>query len=152
MTIDLKISVSEPNKLSKTLISVGTIEGSLRNESSISNPSILASYDGNVIQANYAYISDFNRYYYINDIISIRNGIWRLELTCDVLMSFDTGIKASMALIEETEEVGTERVNEYVSNESFKRLVKDKTDIVTFPSGFNDYPYFILITAGGIVS
>jgi len=156
MTIELKVSISEPNVLQKTIVDVTSLEGSLRNDSPISNPSILIESDavaiGDVVRANYAYIPEFGRYYYIRECTQIRNHLWKLDMVCDVLMSFATGIKASMAIVQETTVEGNERVNNYVSNDSFARLVKDKTDIIQFPSGFEDSPFFILITAGGIVS
>lgn len=37
---------------------------------------------------NYVYIPDFKRYYYVNDIISVASGLWRIELNVDVLMSY----------------------------------------------------------------
>jgi len=156
MTIELKVSISEPNVLQKTIVDVTSLEGSLRNDSPISNPSILIESDavaiGDVVRANYAYIPEFGRYYYIRECTQIRNHLWKLDMVCDVLMSFAAGIKASMAIVQETTVEGNERVNNYVSNDSFARLVKDKTDIIQFPGGFEDSPFFILITAGGIVS
>lgn len=73
-------------------------------------------------------------------------------MKCDVLMSFASSIGESTAIVEETSLVGQQRSNEYVPNDSFATLVKDKTDIIQFSNGFSDTPYFILITAGGVVS
>ena len=156
MTIEFKICISEPNVLNKVLVDVAIAEGTLRNESPISNPSIIVERNavklGELFNANYAHIPEFHRYYYITEVTQIREGIWRVDMRCDPLMSFATGIKASMVLVEETTEAGIANVNNYMANDSFVNLVKDKTDIVQFPEGFNDSPYFILITAGGIVS
>lgn len=45
---------------------------------------------------NYAYIGDFNRYYYVTDI-AYNRGIWEVSLKCDVLASFKSAIgSASM--------------------------------------------------------
>ena len=156
MTIEFKVCVSEPNVIDKTLVSVMTLEGTLRNDSPISNPSILVETNGlsvgDLVRANYAYIPEFGRYYYLKEVTHLRNMLWTVDMKCDVLMSFADGIKASTALIEETTTPGVERVNDYVRNDSYQTLLKDKTDIIDFPVGFVDDPYFILITAGGIVS
>lgn len=156
MLIQLMSSVSEPHALNKVLSTITTLEGTLRNESPISNPSILIETDdlavGSTVRANYACIPDFGRYYFIKEVTHIRNHLWMLDLKCDVLMSFATGIKASMVLIEQTTEPGNARVNDYMASDSYAVTVKDKTDIIQFPDGFADAPYFILITAGGIVS
>ena len=156
MTIELKTCTSEPNAVSKTLASLMDLEGFLREESPISNPSIMIESSlpiaSNIVQANYAYIPAFSRYYFITEITHIRTHLWRLDMKCDVLMSFASSIGESAAIIEETSLIGAQRDNEYVSNDSFATLVKDKTDIIQFASGFDDTPYFILITAGGVVS
>ena len=151
MEIVLYQNVSEPNVVTKFIAEVTTLTGSLREASSVTNPVIRVEMS-NPVTANYAYISEFSRYYYINDIVCLRTNLWELHLRVDVLMSFASGIKASMAIVEETTLEGNERVNSYVTNDSFARLVKDKTDIIQFPDGFDEQPYFILITAGGIVS
>lgn len=156
MLIQLMSSISEPHVLNKVISIITTLEGTLRNESPVSNPSILVETDdlavGSTVRANYACIPDFGRYYFIKEVTHVRNHLWMLDLKCDVLMSFSTGIKASMVLIEQTSDVGTERINDYMTSDSFMTTVKDKTDIIQFPDGFTDTPYFILITAGGIVS
>ena len=156
MLIELMSSVSEPHALNKVISTITTLEGTLRNESPISNPSILIETDdlavGSTVRANYAHIPNFGRYYFIKEVTHVRNHLWMLDLKCDVLMSFSTGIKASMVLIEQTTEAGNARINDYMASDSFAVTVKDKTDIIQFPDGFADAPYFILITAGGIVS
>lgn len=43
--------------------------------------------------ANYCFIDEFNRYYYINDIETINNHLYKLYMTCDVLMSYKDKIK-----------------------------------------------------------
>ena len=59
---------NEPmNKIGKTPETKFTLEGTLKEESSIVDPVILIEKD-NPIEANYAYIAEFERYYYIKDI------------------------------------------------------------------------------------
>lgn len=153
MIIDFMLNSAEARVLEKNPISIVQIEGALRNDSPISAPSILVEdADDFVTSSNYAYIQEFGRYYYIKEITHIRNKLWIVDMVCDVLMSFSSSIKASMALIESTTNEGELRVNRYMSSDSFAATVKHKTDIIQFPSGFDDDPYFILITAGGIVS
>ena len=72
-----------------------------------------------VLSANYVYIPDFNRYYFINDITSVRQNLWRLSLHVDVLMSYKKEIKNTKAFISR---------NEFIYND---KLVDD----------FRDYEY-----------
>lgn len=79
------------------------IDGTLREGCSIYNPVIQIKTYGkdftnngvvqsielaNLIKANYAYVEDFSRYYYIDDIIGEYSNVATLLLKCDVLMSF----------------------------------------------------------------
>lgn len=156
MDIKLYVNISEPIKINKTITGITTLNGRLRNDTSITNPTILVENHSFIAsgaaRANYAYIPEFARYYYIVDATTIQSNLWMLSLKCDVLMSFKTGILSSIAIIEQTSELGVERVNNYVANDVYNRIVKDKTDIIQFESGFSDTPYYILITAGGITT
>ena len=62
-------------------------------DTSLMNPTFKLSIASNPIGKNYAYVSDFNRYYFINDI-STYQGFWYISCTCDVLASFKSEIGA----------------------------------------------------------
>ena len=63
----------------------------LIDDTSLMNPVFKLEIGSNPIGKNYAYISDFNRYYFINDITT-SNDFWYISCTCDVLASFKTEI------------------------------------------------------------
>ncbi len=148
MEISFYQNQSENNQIGKTLTNEIKLEGSIRGESSIINPVILvqADTDDNLSGLNYAYIPEFNRYYFIRDIVSVRTGLWRMSLAVDVLESFKDYIKNLSVIINNTETTG---LSKYVSGDVWTRLVKDTTTIVNFPSGLLDNGEFILVTAGG---
>lgn len=70
--------------------------GTLRDESGIISPTLIMSF-GNTTAPdyNYAYISDFGRYYWISEITAIGGGFWRVSMDVDVLASYKTQIGAS---------------------------------------------------------
>ena len=145
MNIQLCSNTSEKNKINKAITNGITLSGSLKNESNIVNPSITINIDNPTIY-NYAYIPDFNRYYFITNYISLRTGIWQINLKSDVLMSFKDSILSSEVLINKTETNGK---NNYLSGSNWVNNCKTKTDILTFPNGLLDDGKYILITAGG---
>lgn len=146
MQIVLYYTDSENNQLSKDIELVSTLTGTFRNESGIIRPQILieATTLGNV---NYAYISEFHRYYYIKEIETIRNNIWLLHLEVDPLMSFKSDIRRMQVILLETESTGAD--NYLADDRVWVAKVKDKTSVIQFPSGLLSSGEYILITAGG---
>lgn len=66
--------------------------GQLTNESGMVNPTIIMDFGNTAPTYNYAYITEFNRYYWINEITSVGGGLWRVDMTSDPLASFKTAI------------------------------------------------------------
>lgn len=71
----------------------------LKDECSIINPIIEIAKEANqswatILKFNYAYISDFSRFYFIRNIDLISNVICRIYLECDVLASYRGAILA----------------------------------------------------------
>lgn len=145
MHITLMVNNSEKNKINKSLSDAVTFSGTLRDETSIINPVILMELE-NPSNYNYAYIPEFDRYYFINDMVSVNNNLWRISLKVDVLESFKNQILASSAILSDTENTGLDK---YMSGNVWKSRVKESTSIINFPSGLSENGHFILITAGG---
>lgn len=148
MDITLHVNSSERQAISKSLDSGTVLSGSLRNESSVINPSFLIEYE-NPTGFNYCYIADFGRYYFITNITSIRTNIWRIDCTVDVLMSFSSEILNLDVIVNYESSPDDES---YMNGEPWQSLVKTRTDVINFPYGLLDDGEYILITSGGIAS
>lgn len=146
MEILLCRSNDERRKINKSLSSGVMLEGTLRAESSAVSPVVRVAID-NPTTYNYARIPAFGRYYYIDDAVSVRTGIWDLHLTCDVLMTYADGIMQAVVVLDRTEATGAET---YLPGETWKAVAKSKTDILAFSSGLLETGEYILITSGGI--
>ena len=144
MDIRLCNNNSEKNKINKTITAGITLSGALRNSSNVVTPTIIINIENPTIY-NYAYIPEFKRYYFITDYISVRTGIWQINLKSDVLMSFKDSILASRVLVNKSESNG----NNYLSGSNWVSNCKAKTDIISFRSGLLNDGQYILITAGG---
>lgn len=145
MNIFLYKNNSEPNKIGKTLTNEIHLTGSLKEESNVVNPSILIDIE-NPSAYNYAYIPEFNRFYFIKEFVCVRNHLWRIVLISDPLESFKNEILSNSVIISGTETTGSFT---YLSGDVWKSSVKENTDIVQFPNGLLNTGEFILITAGG---
>lgn len=139
---------SEPNRINKSLNNQTIFEGSLREQSSVINPTITIQAE-NLSAFNYMYIAEFDRYYFITDITSIRNGLWRISAKVDVLMSFSDQIQNVIVSIGDVQQYYDEA---YLPSNIWRSTAKTKTDIISFPNGLNDSGEYILLTSGGVVS
>lgn len=145
MNIKLIKNLSEPEKVTKSLTEIVSVTGTLREESSILDPVILVTGSAsNIMQANYMRIIEFNRYYFIKNIVAKRNGIWEISAHVDVLQSYADGIKAQTAVIKRQEN----RWNLYLDDGMFKTYQNPQILTKVFPSGFTTQN-FVLAIAGG---
>ena len=149
MDIVLCTTGSEKERIVKTLSNETIFTGTLREESSVINPSFIIQAE-NPSDYNYCYISSFNRYYFITNITSIRTNLWRIDCAVDVLMSFSSDILNLDVIVSNLS--SGESDNTYFSGEQWQTTVKTKTDVINFPSGLLDDGEYILITSGGIAS
>lgn len=108
MTITGYKNTAESIRLDKTdyLTKVTTMTGTLRNSTSITNISLTIEYN-RVIDFNYLYIDELKRYYYVDDIISVRNNVWELICSVDVLMSYKDDILKLSGFIDRNENLYT---------------------------------------------
>lgn len=63
----------------------------LLDDTSLMNPTFKIESGSNPVGKNYCHVSDFNRYYFINDVSSYQ-GFWYISCTCDVLATFKSQI------------------------------------------------------------
>ena len=145
MDIKLYYNSSDNRCIKKELLNELIVTGSLKEETSIISP-VINIKKADPVRFNYCYIPDFKRYYYINNIESVRQGIWRLYLQVDPLMSFKADILA-LKVVAEKQSLESNG-DEYIDDGS---LVADNTMFKTvypFSTGFNSSGEYILITAG----
>lgn len=103
-TLELYKNKAESNRVDKTdyLTNIGTLPGALRDESSIINPVITVEYL-DIPTFNYVYIPIFNRYYFVNDITSVRYKLWQISLSIDTLMTYKDAIMQCVGFIDRNE-------------------------------------------------
>lgn len=147
MNITLMVNNSEPERVGKSLSTVVSMEGSLKDGTSVINPVILfegspAAYH-QIVKSNYLYIPFFARYYFIRDITSVRTQLWEVSCHVDVLQSFAEQIKAQTAIIQRQEN----KWNLYLNDGSFRVYQNPMVLTKPFPSGFSGKE-FVLAIAG----
>lgn len=66
--------------------------GSLTNESGVLNPSVMMDFGNAYPGYNYAYITEFNRYYWVTEKTAVGGGLWRVSMSVDALATYKTSI------------------------------------------------------------
>ena len=148
MTITL-YSTSDPiNKLNKTITQIGDpLTGTARQGFDILNPRILIEYVGTFPNnANYMYVTEFDRYYYIADPVAVRNNLYEIPATIDPLMSHKDGIKQCKGIVRRSADVNAQNV--MLDDGTFRTYANPKIITKEFPNGFTTSE-FLLAVAGG---
>lgn len=144
MILKLYKNISEKNVVDKDITELAVITGTLRDDCSIINPVIMiedtAGFD--LKYTNYAYIEEFGRFYYINNIVC-KNNLFELQMHVDVLKTHANGIRNNNAVISRQQH----RYNLYLQDGVFKTYAYPHIEIKQFPNGFTDYN-FIFSVAG----
>lgn len=142
--IYMQHNASEPERLSKKLTNIIEMEGTLKNETSIIDPTLLVyGAMSNFVKVNYMYIPSFARYYYVTDIRSIKNNLFEIDGHVDVLMTYRSQIRKNKAVIRRSEK----NYNLYLNDGSIKAQQNPKVQTKAFGSGFTTEK-FILAIAG----
>lgn len=91
------------------------------------------------------YIPEFDRYYFINDIASLHNNIWRISGHVDVLETYKTAILSNSAVIKRQESM----YNTYLNDPEWKTYAYEQIAAFKFPnSPFSKDLKYILTVAG----
>lgn len=135
MQIILYKTASEDNRITKVLSDEKQFFGFLRAECSILTPTLEIETTENLCNFNYAFIEDFNRYYYITDIVGVSNNIWKISFRCDVLMSFNAQIRSLYANIlrQKTD------FNLMLEDKQLPTYADDRTQCFNFPFPLTSY-------------
>lgn len=142
--IVLQTNNSEKNKLDKDLVTISTVSGILKNETSIIDPVILIEGDlAALVNCNYITIPVFGRSYFIRNIRSIRTNLIEVSAHVDVLSSFGSQIRSNVAVVHRQEN----RWNLYLNDGTFRIYQNPMVLTREFPNGFSTFE-FVLAVAG----
>lgn len=128
--IQLYNNISEPERIGKALSPTVSFTGSLKDQTSIINPTIIVD-SPSVPSGNYARIDAFGRYYFITDISSVRNNLWEIKMHVDVMQTYETQIKNTTQMIDRQEF----SYNDYIQDNLVPLTSGIKQNVITFSGG-----------------
>lgn len=92
------------NELEKTIHYVSQRQGTFKKSQTLMNIELtLKANETSLLSSNYCYVDVLERYYFIDDIEIVGNGLFTLKLSEDVLMSHKEDIKRMLVEIDESE-------------------------------------------------
>lgn len=127
MIVELYNTKDSNNVINKTKTDLTSYDIKFKDVADIQNPTIILRSE-TPIKNNYAYIPDFDRYYFIDSINIQPNNIYHLNLTVDVLESFKDDILNSSGTITRKENSNKYYDNDYM-NEIRKEHLIYKSDV-----------------------
>ena len=151
MNVTLYNNSSPNNAVNKIITKIGDTMSTVNANRPIDvmNPTIVIAYNASYIGANYMYIQEFGRYYYINDI-EIENGnIMNISGHVDVLKSFWNSFKGSRCIAERS----TSNYNEYLIDSMVNILGTYRTEVRRLSGEFTptaDGANHYVLTIGGM--
>ena len=144
ITITLYNTSSDTTTVTKSLSGGTNFSCTLRGECSILQPVIMLE-ASSLTGFNYAYIPEFGRYYYINNVDIIRTGLWRVSMSVDVLMSYASSIRSLKATVARQQE----QSDGYLPDNKYKTKAYHKVVTKVFPNSFSHDNFSRILVVSG---
>ena len=142
MTISLGTVTEDARCLDKSF-SGTDYSGTLRNECSVQNPSVLIRASATAIAGcNYMQISAFGRYYFITDITAVAENLTMVSGRCDVLKTYAEGIRSNNCILKRSSNVN----DPWINDGSYVMKSQMNTTYLPFPAHFTNADTIILVT------
>ena len=117
--------------------------GTLRNECSVQNPSVLMRVAASSISGcNYMYITEFGRYYFITDITAVSDTLSMVSGRCDVLKTYASGIRSNSCILKRSTNVN----DPWINDGSYVMKSQMDTTYIPFNTFFTKADSIILVT------
>lgn len=135
-------NLSERIKVDKNIQTLGTIEGTFREQADVLEPTLVIKGEF-TNQCNYFYLQEFGRYYYVTRTIIIANGLLELHGAVDVLMSWKAGIEANGGIVGRQ----STQYNLYLQDPLIHAYQNAMVGTLEFPEGFTTESYILATLA-----
>ena len=148
MTLELMNTSSDKRYLSKSTSLIKKVTCKIKEGTSIINPTVIIKKlsDDHIRKCNYAHISEFGRYYFINDITEAPANQLEISMHVDVLKTYSSQIRGISTLILRQENVFSPY---YEDKEALVRVnrFREKKNIGIV--GGADTNYYLTVNNGG---
>lgn len=146
-SVDLYNNESPVEKIGKNLTNSHTISDVLlKRDTSILRPVLVINSAQDIYTYNYMYISEFGRYYFIDDIRSVHDNLWEISAHVDVLETYKAAILSNTAVLRRQEK----KFNLYLDDPEFKTYNNERVQTKRFKAtgGWTKQLHYVLVTNG----
>lgn len=145
ITFKLYTTSSPKEKIVKALDGETSFDCVLKDDTSILNPVLILESATALTGFNYMHCPDLSRYYFITNIESIGNNLWRISAHVDVLMTYASKILQNTAVIKRQQGI----YNLYLDDPYFHVYNYERIQTLKFPNNtFLKSLQYVLVTNG----
>lgn len=151
MTVTLFNNSSDKRQLNKNITEIKTISAIAKGDINIISPTIIINYFNNV-DFNYCYISNFNRYYFVNSITLLQGQRVQIELKIDVLMTYKDEIKNLTVNVLRYENIEPTFLTDSripLFSDTIQKVIEFPENIFNLENPRDNSKNFLLTVAGG---
>lgn len=135
-------NASDPRKVDKALTSLGAIENcAMRDILDVENPTFRIASAALPNAFNYVYCDYTQRFYFTEDPVLVRTGLYDIKCHTDVLVNLKTQLRALTATVDRNENIA----NGYLLDPNFKAMIYRECVTRQFPNAITG-DSLILIT------
>lgn len=146
LTIKFYVNSSDPRKADKSLTEIQGMSDNdflLKEDTSVQNPVILVEASSFDASANYCYIANFGRYYYIQDKKIVPGGLFEIACHCDPLTTaFKSGQLGNCSGIVFRQQ---KKHNLYIDDGFFRVTNKPKIQTHPFSQQLSDWSFSFIL-------
>lgn len=130
MNVTFYKNLSDKRALSKSLTQLESVTAIMKDDCDILSPTLEVSSFSSISQANYMYIPNWGRYYYVDHITVSRGQRVIISAHVDVLMTYKSGILGCSAVVSRQQSKG----NYYLNDPVYKTRQYKITTVQEFPN------------------
>lgn len=134
MEATLYFNKSDNRYVIKDIEAIRTINVEMIEDTSIVDPVLKLSLPSGYLEANYLWLKDLHRYYYINNV-TLSKGYAYVSCHVDVLMTYAAEIREIKCIVRRQEHY--DRCNFYQNDDRWKLNAYPCTRVLEFESGFD---------------
>lgn len=135
---------SNRNVVNKNIDQIKSKTLTFKDKVEILNPIIKVAYDSDILNCNYLYITEFNRYYFVQKT-DLVNQMMIFYCHVDVLQTYKNKLKECQAIAARNGEA----YDAYLTDTEYPIKNYDILQIKEFPFSFEDNNHFVLTVLGG---